>query len=112
MCGRFTQQYTWKELVDLYNLSNPLAPNIRPNWNVAPTQDVGVAVPEDGGRFYKTMRWGLVPMWAKDPKIGNQAVNARLESVAARGAEALDIFSNVDLLNPHRIWGIMRVSRL
>jgi putative SOS response-associated peptidase YedK len=76
--------YTWEELYHLYNLSNPLAPNIRPNWNVAPTQDMGVVVPEEGGRIYKTMRWGLVPMWAKDLKIGNQAINARLESSATK----------------------------
>ena len=31
------------------------------------------------------MRWGLVPMWAKDVKIGNQAINARIESVAYPG---------------------------
>jgi putative SOS response-associated peptidase YedK len=30
------------------------------------------------------MRWGLVPMWAKDVKIGNQAINARLDSVATK----------------------------
>jgi putative SOS response-associated peptidase YedK len=76
--------YTWEELYNLYNLSNPHALNLRPNWNVAPTQDVSVVVPEDGGRFYKNMRWGLVPFWAKDVKIGNQAINARLESVSAK----------------------------
>ena len=41
-------------------------------------------VPEDGGRTYKTMRWGLVPMWAKDLKIGNKAINARIETAAAK----------------------------
>jgi putative SOS response-associated peptidase YedK len=76
--------YTWKQLSFLYNLSNPAFPNIRPNWNVAPTQDVGVVVAEDGGRLYKTMRWGLVPLWAKDLKIGNQAINARLDTVASK----------------------------
>jgi putative SOS response-associated peptidase YedK len=84
MCGRFTQLFTWQELHHLYNLSNPLAPNIRPSWNIAPTQDVGVIVPDDGARLFKTMQWGLVPGWAKDLKIGNQAINARIESVAEK----------------------------
>ena len=82
MCGRFTQQFTWKELYDLYNLSNPLAPNIRPSWNVAPTQDVGVIVPEEGGRVYKQMRWGLIPAWTHDLRKGPPLINARGETVA------------------------------
>jgi putative SOS response-associated peptidase YedK len=85
MCGRFTQLFTWEELHRLYNLTNPLAPNIRPSWNLAPTQDVYVVTPEESqGRLLKTMRWGLVPGWAKDLKIGNQAINARLDSAAEK----------------------------
>ncbi len=86
MCGRFTQLFTWEELYHLYNLSNPLAPNIRPSWNIAPTQEVGVIVGEAGSRIYEMMRWGLVPFWAKDMKIGNQLINARLETVAEKPA--------------------------
>jgi putative SOS response-associated peptidase YedK len=86
MCGRFTQLLTWEELHHLYNLTNPLAPNVRPSWNLAPTQEVGVIVNEDAGRVYTTMRWGLIPFWAKDEKIGNSLINARIESIATKPA--------------------------
>jgi len=78
--------FTWAEPVDLYNLTNTAIPNLRASRNIAPTQDVGVIVKEDTGRIYKTMRWGLVPFWAKDMKIGNQLINARIETVAEKPA--------------------------
>ncbi len=84
MCERFTQLFTWAELVELYILTNDPIPNLRVSWNIAPAQDVGVIAPEESGCIYLTMRWGLVPMWAMDLKIGSRAINARLETAAAK----------------------------
>jgi len=84
MCGRFTQLFTWKELHDLYNLTNSPGPDLQPSWNIAPTQEAGAIVAEEQGPVYRTMRWGLVPMWAKDLSIGNRAINARIETAAEK----------------------------
>ena len=84
MCGRFTQLFTWQELHHLYELTNPLAPGLEPSWNIAPTQEAGIVLREEAGLVYRPMRWGLVPMWAKDRSIGNQAINARVETAAEK----------------------------
>jgi putative SOS response-associated peptidase YedK len=57
MCGRFTQKYTWQELADLYRL-NQTPRNIRPTYNICPTDPVGVLIPGANGLFLMPMRWG------------------------------------------------------
>jgi putative SOS response-associated peptidase YedK len=49
MCGRFTQSYTWRELVELYKLTQ-LALNLRPRYNIAPTTVIDVVRLAGGGR--------------------------------------------------------------
>jgi putative SOS response-associated peptidase YedK len=47
------------------------APNLRPNWNLAPTQDIAIVRrdAEGGDRRLDVVRWGLLPFWAKDEKL-------------------------------------------
>jgi len=55
----------------------------RPRYNIAPTQP-GVTVRREMGkktRKFTTMRWGLIPSWAKDMTIGTRTLNARSETV-------------------------------
>jgi len=44
MCGRFTQQYSWRELVALYRLTQP-AINLQPRYNIAPTMTLDAITP-------------------------------------------------------------------
>lgn len=83
MCGRFTAHYTWEELVELYRLSDDVpARNLEPRYNVAPTQRVAVCrLDGDEQRVIALLRWGLIPFWAKDLKIGYRTINARAETV-------------------------------
>jgi putative SOS response-associated peptidase YedK len=65
MCGRFTQRYTWQELVALYRLTVP-ASNLQPRYNIAPTTTNDVVIPRGGDRLeLLPMRWGLIPSWWK-----------------------------------------------
>ena len=81
MCGRFTQRMSWRELHDLMDLVGA-PPNLRPRYNVAPSQDVAVIRSDDKGRTLAMLRWGLIPAWAKDPAIGHRLINARSETAA------------------------------
>ena len=83
MCGRFSNRLTWNELHDhLELIGAPL--NLRPRYNVAPSQDVAVARAAEAGRTLDMLRWGLIPPWAKDPAIGHKLINARSETVAEK----------------------------
>lgn len=86
MCGRFTQQISWRELRDLYTLSGELpTTGIETKFNGAPTQDFVVCrLDEVGERTVAILRWGLVPFWAKDKSIGSRLINARAESVHSK----------------------------
>lgn len=95
MCGRYASSRSPDDLAEEFEvvdsrLDKPLAPD----YNVAPTKDVYAVLertskehPEEPpARQLRTLRWGLVPSWAKDPGIGSKMINARMETVAEKPA--------------------------
>jgi len=72
------------QVAELFGVSE--TPDVQPRYNVAPTQQVVAArmSPADEHRELVLLRWGLVPHWADDPKIGNRMINARSETVATK----------------------------
>ena len=89
MCGRITQDLTLTMLFDRYRLSRsgkPPAPNVSPRYNGCPTQDF-VAVRREGEEpTLAKLRWGFVPAWARDVKMGARMINARSETVHEKPA--------------------------
>ena len=75
----------WSELVKLYRVHN--RPNLKPRYNIAPTQDVlAIRLDKEGQQEAAQLRWGLIPFWAKDEKISYSKINARAETVAKKPA--------------------------
>lgn len=74
MCGRYTNQMTWQELVALYEIYNTdFRPNLKSRYNIAPTQMVPIIRKDDGKRVLRVMRWGWEKHWAKQTIINATA---------------------------------------
>ncbi len=90
MCGRFVLAASRRQVAEAMGL--PGMPDVPPRYNIAPSQLVEAVYVEreTGQRRAGLFRWGLVPSWAKDPKIGSRLINARAETLfdkpAFRGA--------------------------
>jgi putative SOS response-associated peptidase YedK len=87
MCGRFVSSTPPDQLARYFGAEAPPAERLQEaNYNVAPTQAIYTVYESDGTRKLDTFHWGLVPFWAKDPKIGNRMINARAETLAEKNA--------------------------
>lgn len=86
MCGRFTQHYSWSEVVAFLNLiGGDTAPNLRPRYNIAPTTEIDIVRSTEKGRELSRARWGLVPSWwSKSMRELPSTINARIETVASK----------------------------
>ena len=84
MCGRFTLTVDPGDLMEVFpGITFPQ--EIRPRYNIAPSQPVAVIANTDQGKL-DFFTWGLIPSWAKDPSIGSRMINARAETLAEKPA--------------------------
>jgi putative SOS response-associated peptidase YedK len=94
MCGRFRVARSKEILEEAFDAEDGLSPvEWTPRYNVAPGQTIAAVVrntahqdTERRVRRLLPLRWGLIPAWAKDAKIGYKSINARAESAADRPA--------------------------
>ena len=82
MCGRFVSARPVEELADYFGAEPADGLEPVPSHNVAPTNEVYSILVSEGMRRLVTLRWGLIPPWADDTRIGNRMINARMETVA------------------------------
>ena len=94
MCGRYTRSRPESELIDVFHVHDVVGEALPASYNIAPTQNARVILERaphedpdgEATRQLRTLRWGLIPSWAKDPKIGSRMVNARIETVTEKPA--------------------------
>ncbi|WP_211123733.1 SOS response-associated peptidase [Streptomyces yatensis] len=90
MCGRYAASRKPEDLVGIFGVEKwEPEETLAPDWNVAPTKDVYAVLErplKDADeprpvRQLRTLKWGLVPSWAKSPEGGAKMINARAETV-------------------------------
>jgi putative SOS response-associated peptidase YedK len=86
MCGRFVLTPKLQKIIAQFGVTAVNVDDVLPSYNVAPSKLVPVVTYAEKiqQRQIELMKWGLVPGWAKDPKVGNKMINARAETVATK----------------------------
>ncbi len=92
MCGRFSVTASPEEVARHFDLAPGAEKRAdllrRPRYNVAPGQEIGIVRrgPDAASRVLAAARWGLVPPWAEDARIGSRLINARVETARHKAA--------------------------
>jgi putative SOS response-associated peptidase YedK len=82
MCGRFAQFTPIADLAEEFEIDKVLS-DLSPSYNIAPGQEISVIVIDQEKKLVK-MKWGLIPPWSKDEKIGYRMINARAETITEK----------------------------
>lgn len=86
MCGRYASSAKPGDLASYFTVEEPPDEVLSPSYNVAPTDPVYVVMERHDSRRLRVVRWGLIPSWAKEAKVGARFINARRESVRDKPA--------------------------
>lgn len=89
MCGRYSQTLKRDDLAGIFPQVTSISghDDLFERFNVAPTDDVlTIVTTKEGERRIGPLRWGLVPFWAKDLKIGSKMINARADTLTGKAA--------------------------
>src|SRR5215204_5235701 len=90
MCGRFVSSSSPERIAEYFGAETNVE-SLGQNFNVAPTNDIyGVVETRDGKLELQVFHWGLIPVWAKDRKVGQKMINARAETIAEKPAYKAD----------------------
>ncbi|MFI4860927.1 MAG: SOS response-associated peptidase [Phycisphaerales bacterium JB063] len=84
MCGRYALNVQARILEEQFRALCRV--ELAPRYNVAPSQGVLIVRDTPIEREATLVRWGLVPSWADDIKVGYRMINARSETAATNGA--------------------------
>jgi putative SOS response-associated peptidase YedK len=82
MCGRFVRYSSIQELIKEFGVEGPSF-DLKSSYNIAPSQEIAIVI-NDRKKRLALCKWGFIPSWSKDPKIGYKMINARAESVAEK----------------------------
>jgi putative SOS response-associated peptidase YedK len=85
MCGRFVSATPPDQIAAYFDAEAPEA-LLEPSYNVAPTKDVYAVLSDGSARVVDAFHWGLIPLWAKEAKIGSRMINARADTLADKNA--------------------------
>lgn len=88
MCGRYYRRSDKQQIAEAFRIGLPTTFEILPSFNVCPQtfQPIVRLDEETGERELALARWGLVPFWAKDPKVAYNTINAKAETLSTNPA--------------------------
>ncbi len=85
MCGRFTLFSTYETIMERFHIESAFdEDDYQISYNIAPSQRIVTVINDGSKNRLGYLRWGLIPSWAKDEKIGYKLINARSETLAEK----------------------------